>query len=131
METHRHLQGGLIIGVVWLLAEASWLHFLTLISGKPSSASFHQTCKMGREPAFTAFSRLHQSCSLAHTHSRFLHPCCFSTLTPHFTYYSTPLILVKKERCLNHQWMKRCCKLKQKHESVCVDRGMDIKIVGI
>lgn len=32
METRRYLQGGLIIGVVWILAEASWLYFLTLIS---------------------------------------------------------------------------------------------------
>lgn len=32
METHGRLQGRLIISVVWLLAEASRLHFLTLIS---------------------------------------------------------------------------------------------------
>lgn len=39
METHGCLLGRLIIGVVWLLAEASWLHFLTLISEEPASAS--------------------------------------------------------------------------------------------
>lgn len=32
METHGCLQGWLIIGVVWPVGEASWLHFLTLIS---------------------------------------------------------------------------------------------------
>lgn len=32
METHRCLIGRLIIGVVWLLTEASWLYLLTLIS---------------------------------------------------------------------------------------------------
>lgn len=39
METHGCLLGRLIIGVVWLLAEASWLHFLTLISEEPGPAS--------------------------------------------------------------------------------------------
>lgn len=39
METHGCLLGRLIIGVVWLLAEASWLHFLTLISENRGPAS--------------------------------------------------------------------------------------------
>lgn len=39
METRGCLLGRLIIGVVWLLAGASWLHFLTSISETPGSAS--------------------------------------------------------------------------------------------
>lgn len=45
METRRYLQGGLIIDVVWLLAESSWLHFLTLISGKPARLHFAKHVK--------------------------------------------------------------------------------------
>lgn len=82
METRRYLQGGLIIGVVWILVGASKLHFLTLISEKTCLGSILPTRKVGREPTFMAFYRLHHTCYLVHTHSRFLHLCCFSTLTP-------------------------------------------------
>lgn len=58
METHGCLVGRLIIGVVWLQAEASWLHFLTLISEKrvwPSSRRSTESAGSLLSRPFTSF----------------------------------------------------------------------------
>lgn len=67
METRGCLRGRLIIGVVWLLARASWLHFLTPISeaARPASsqrlAGRRGACFHGLLPASSCSSFISHS----------------------------------------------------------------------
>lgn len=75
----------LVIGVVWLLAEASWLHSLTLISEKPNSASSHcsteSTGSLLSRP-FTSFIILALYFTLISGFSASVASVLFTRLTP-------------------------------------------------